>query len=149
MVVVIAAAQRRGTLLVVVVVVVHLAGKVLVAEDAGEQPSAAQVVGVDDAAVAQLDALARPVDPGEVDVEGGLDDAEDDGDGAGLPHVCVELVQEPVDDIEGAVGAEEDDVERGDDGWDGGLAEKEELWEHAEGFEDLGEDPEVLVFGRC
>ena len=146
MVVVVSAAQRGGALLVaVLVIVVDFAGERLASEDASQQPTAAQVIGVDDAAVAQLDALAGPVDPGKVEVEGRLDDAEDDRDRVWLFHVCVELAQEPVDEVEAAVGAQEDNVEGGDDGRDGGLAEEEELREHADGFEHLGEDPEPLT----
>ncbi len=141
-----AATQRRRALLLIVTL---LAGPVprepLVSKDPVEQPPAREVIRVDDAAVAELDALARPVDPGKVEVEGGLDDAEDDGDGVGLLHVCVELLEDPVEEVEGAVGAEEDDVEGGDDGRGGGLAEEEELGQDADGFEDLGEDPEPLT----
>jgi hypothetical protein len=51
---------------------------------------------------------------------------------------------DPVEQVEGAVGAQEDDVERGYDRRDRGLAQEEELREDGDGFEDLGEDPEVL-----
>ena len=52
---------------------------------------------------------------------------------------------DPVEDVEGAVGAQADEVVGVDDRGDGGLAEEEELWENADGFEDLGEDPEDLI----
>lgn len=144
----VAAAQRRGALLVVGSVAVDVPGELLAAKDAAQEPAAREVVGVDDAAVAQLDALPRPVHPGEVEVEGGLDDAEDDRDRVRLLVVGVELLEDPVEQVEAAVGAEEDDVEGGDDGGDGGLAEEEELREDADGFEDLGKDPEVLLVER-
>ena len=143
-----AAAQRRRALLVVDLTMfptpVNVPRKLLVPKDAAQQPAAREVVGIDHAAVAQLDALARPVDPGKVEVEGRLDDAEDDGDGVRLLVVGVELAQDPVEQVQAAVGAEEDDVEGGDDGRGGGLPEEEELREDADGFEDLREDPEPL-----
>jgi len=118
----------------------------VLAKDPVQQPAPPQVVGVHDRAVAQLDALPRPVDPGEVEVEGGLDEPEDDGDGVGRAVVAVELAPDPVEDVEAAVGAEEEDVEGGDDGGDGGLPEEEELREDADGLEDYGEGEEPLVW---
>ena len=104
----------------------------------------AHVVGIDEAAAAQLDTLASVVYPGEVDVEGGLDDAKDDGDDVDAAVLGVEPADEPVDAVEGAVGAESEEVERIDDGGDGGLSEEEKLREDADGLEDLGQDPEPL-----
>lgn len=104
----------------------------MLAKDPVQQPAPAQVVGVDDGAVSQLDALPRPVDPGEVEVQRGLDEAEDDRDRVGRPVVDVQLAPDPVQDVQAAIGAEEEDVEGGDDGWDGGLPEEEELWEDAD-----------------
>jgi hypothetical protein len=145
------AAQRGRALFVLALPMrpmpVNVPRKLLVPKDAAQQPAAREVVGIDDAAVAQLDALARPVDPGKVEVEGRLDDAEDDGDGVGLLVVGVEPAPYPVEQVQAAVGAEEDDVEGGDDGRDRGLPEEEELREDADGFEDLRKDPEPLFFG--
>jgi len=132
---------RGGALLVSGVGVL---GKALVAKDAAQQPAAAHVVGVDDAAVAELDALAGPVHPGKVNVEGRLDDTEDDRDGVGMPVVGVEHAEGPVEQVERAVGAKEDDVKGRDDGGNGRLAEEEELREDTDGLEDLGEGPEPL-----
>ncbi|ROW14815.1 hypothetical protein VPNG_03698 [Cytospora leucostoma] len=78
-------AQRRGTLLVMLFTA-YLAVDVL-PEDAPQQPAPAHVVRVHDAAAAELDALAGVVDPGKVDVEGRLEQAEDNLDGLGLVGV--------------------------------------------------------------
>jgi hypothetical protein len=59
--------------------------------------------------------------------------------------VGVEQAKGPVEQVERAVGAEEDDVEGRDDSGDCRLAEEEELREDADGFEDLGEGPEPLM----
>ena len=50
----------------------------------------------------------------------------------------------PVQDIEGAVGAKCNEVKGVNDGGDRGLAEEEELRKYADRFEDDGEDPEDL-----
>lgn len=136
------AAQGGGAFLVVDLAVLV---EVLVAKDAVQKPASAQVIGVDDATVAQLDTLAGPVDPSEIEVEGCLDDAEDDRDRVRTLVVGVEPANDPIDEVEGAVGAQEDDVEGGDDGGYGGLAEEEELREDTDRLEDLGEDPEPLA----
>ena len=117
----------------------------MLAKDPVQQPAPAQVVGVYDRAVAQLDPLPRPVDPGEVEVESGLDEPKNDGYRVWGPVVAVELAPYPVEDVEPAVGAEEEDVEGGDDGGDRGLPEEEELRKDADGFEDYGEGEKPLV----
>lgn len=139
------ATERRRALLVVAA-----SGRVAIdvlAKDAPQQPALAHVVGVDDAAGAQLDALPRVVDPGEVDVERGLQEPEDDLHGLGLGVVDVELAVDPVEDVQAAVEAEREEVVGVDDGGDGGLAEEEELREDADGFENIGEVPEPLFGG--
>lgn len=118
--------------------------ELLPAKDATKQPTATHIVCIDNTAVAQLDALPCPVHPAKVDVESCLDDAEENRDRVGRASVGVEFAEDPVDEVEGAVGAEEDDVEGGDYGGDRGLPEEKELREDADRFEDLGEDPEPL-----
>lgn len=95
----------------------------------------------------QLNALAGVVDPGEVDVEGGLDDAENDRDGVGFAHVGVEFADDPVEDIEAPVGPECYKVVGVEDGGDRCLAEEKELGEDADGLEDYGEGPAELGRG--
>lgn len=58
--------------------------------------------------------------------------------------VCA--AHDPVEDVQEAVGAECDEVERVDDGRNGGLAEQQQLRDDADGLEDLRKDPEEL---RC
>lgn len=105
-------------------------------KDSVQQPTPAQVIRVHHSAIAQLNPLTRPVYPSEIDVEGSLDDAEDDGHRVDMAVAEVETAPDPVEDVEGAVGAEEEDVEGGDDRWHGGLAKEEQLGENADGFED-------------
>ena len=62
----------------------------MLSKDAAQEPAPAQIISVDDTAATELDTLACVVDPGEVDVERGLDDAEDDGD---LVRAGVALVE--------------------------------------------------------
>lgn len=52
---------------------------------------------------------------------------------------------EPVEEVEEAVAAEGDKVEAIQHGWDGRLAQEEELGEDGEGFEDDAEGPEDLL----
>lgn len=113
-------------------------------EDAAEQPTLAHVIRVNDAAAAELDALARVVDPGEVDVEGGLDEPKDDLDGFRGHIADVELADDPVQNIQAAVETQGEEVVRVDNGRNGGLAEEEELREDAHGFEDVRVVPEPL-----
>ncbi len=139
-------AERRGALLVItdaVVIAVAAAVHVL-AEDAAQQPALSYVVGVDDAAVAELDALARPVDPGKVEVEQGLDDAENDGEVVEQVVGGVEGALDPVEDVEAAVGAEGEQIVGVNDGRNGGLAQEQQLGQDGDGLEDLGEGPEPL-----
>lgn len=102
----------------------------------------AEIVTVHDAAASQLDALSRVVDPSKIDVECGLHNPKYD-------RGCVEVsladpANNPVEDVEEAVGAERDEVERIENGRYGGLAEEQELWEDADGLEDNAECPEEL-----
>lgn len=130
--------STRATLLVVIVVLEALS------EDSAEEPSAGHVVSVDNAATSELDALASVVNPGKVDVQGSLDNAENDGDGVGLLAGDLEFTDEPVDTVEGAVGTESDEVEGVDNGWDGCLSKEEKLRKNANGLENLGEYPHPL-----
>lgn len=87
---------------VVLVTVVARAGLFILdsadgpAKDALEEPGAAHVVGIHDAAAAELDALPGVVHPGKVNVERRLDDAKDDGHGVRLAASDVKLADEPV-----------------------------------------------------
>lgn len=114
------------------------------AEDAAQQPASSHVVGVDDAPAAELDTLAGVVYPREVDIQGGLDETEDDLHGLGLDVLYVELARQPVEDVEPTVQSQCEQVVAVDDGGNGGLAEEKELWEDADGLEDVGEVPEPL-----
>lgn len=73
-------------------------------------------------------------------------DAEDHRDGVEVVLAGGGAV-DPVEDVEGAVGAQAEEVVGVYDGGDGGLAEKEELREDGDGFEDFGEGPEDLGCG--
>ena len=90
-----------------VLVVVKVA---VLADQPADKPSATQVLRIHDAAAAQLDALPRPVHPREIDVQRGLDDAEDDGNGVEVVLCLVRRSRDPVQDVEGAVGAKADEV---------------------------------------
>lgn len=142
-----AVAERRRALLVIVVPTAAARVVDVLAKDAPQQPAPAHIVGVDDAAAAELDALAGVVYPGKVDVQGGLDQAEDDLDGLGLDILHVELARQPVKDVEPAVQAQREQVVAVDDGGHGRLAEEEELREDADGLEDVREVPEPLRHG--
>lgn len=72
-----------------------------------------------------------------------MDDAEDCRDRVDV-LVC-RGVQDPVEDVEEAVAAKGHEVVGIEHCWDGGLAEQEELGEHADGFEDDAEAPEDLL----
>jgi hypothetical protein len=114
------------------------------AEYAVEQPPAAHVVSVDNASVSELDALARVVYPGKIDVQGSLENAEDDGHGVGLRIRRIETPPNPVEKVERAIRAESKDVARVNHRGDGCLAKKEELRKHAYRLKNLREIPNPL-----
>lgn len=93
--------------------------------------------------MSQLDTLACPVDPGKVDHKRCLYGAPNPTGRVAISRF-VGAAHDPVQNIQEAVGAESDEVERVDDGGYGGLAEQEQLRDDAEGLENLGEDPEEL-----
>ena len=119
--------------------------QIMMLREPSNKPTPRQILRVYHTASSQLDALPRVIYPGEVDVQRRLDDAEHDGDGIEVALLLVGDALNPVEDVEGAVGAQADEVVGVDDRGDGGLAEEEELWENADGFEDLREDPEDLI----
>lgn len=94
--------------------------------------------------MAELDALSAVIHPCEVHVESSLQHPENDGHRVWLAISDVQLPPYPVEDVEGAVGAEREQVVGVDYGWDGGLAEEEQLRKNAGGFEDYGEGPHDL-----
>jgi hypothetical protein len=113
-------------------------------QQAYDEPSSVQIVRVDDAAGSKLDSLAAVVDPGKVDVKGGLDDAKNGGYGIEMSIGFGCGAVDPVENIQGSITSEEDKVVRVDNCWNGCLAKEKELGEDANGFEDFGEDPKNL-----
>ena len=110
-------------------------------EDTIEKPAPAKIVGINNATVAQLDALARPVHPSKVEIQSGLDDAEDHRDRLRRVVVGIETAQNPVQQVQATVRTQEHNVKRRDDGGHGCLAEEQQLGENAHRLEDLGEIP--------
>lgn len=119
-----------STLLIALVAVNGVSG-CKTAKDASEEPAAAQIVGVHNTSATELDTLACVVHPSKIDVQGGLNDAKDDGDGIRAGVLLVKGANEPVEAVQGAVGAKGEEIEGIDDSGDGRLAEKEELRQDA------------------
>lgn len=116
----------------------------LVAENAVEKPTPPDIVGVDDATVSELNPLSRVIHPEKVEVEGRLDDSEDDRHGIWFPVVGVELSPDPVQAVQSPIGAKGNEVEGIDDGRDARLSEEKELWQDTDGFENLRKIPGPL-----
>ena len=77
--------------------------------DSSYQEALAQVVTIDHAAAPQLYPLPGVVDPGEVDVQGSLNNAKDDADG--IEEVFrADQPPEPIYNVEGAVAAERNQI---------------------------------------
>jgi hypothetical protein len=132
-----ASSQSRSALLVVVVGIETLDTK-----DSVEKPAPSHVIGVDNAAVSELDALAGVVDPGKVNIECCLDDTEDDRHGVWF--VMVGIAPNPVGDVQRAVGTKCQDIARVDDGRYSRLSKEKQLGKNGNRFEDFGEVPEPL-----
>lgn len=73
-----------------------------------------------------------------------MDQAKDDGYLVWAWVALVEAADEPVEAVETTVGPKSKKIEAVDDGGDGSLAKEEKLRKNADGFQDLGEDPEPL-----
>lgn len=101
-------------------------GVALVSNDSADQPASANVLAIDHTTVSQLDALSCPIYPSKVEVEQSLNDAEGKADREDiLVSFFGEAAKDPIEDIEGAVRAECNEIEAVDDGRDRGLAQKE------------------------
>lgn len=78
--------------------------KMLVAENTVEKPASPDIIRIDDAAISELNPLSRVIHPEEIEIEGRLNDAENDGHGVRLPVVRVQLSPDPVQAVQGAIG---------------------------------------------
>ncbi len=114
------------------------------ANEATHEIALTKIVGVDDSTASQLDPLSAVVDPCEVDVQCGLNDAKDDA--GRIEETFVDATPDPVEDVEEAVATERDEVVAIDDGRNGGLTEEEKLWQDADALEDDTEGPDNLAF---
>jgi len=74
-----------------------------------------------------------------------LDDSEYDRHSIHAVVSYVKLTPDPIQDVEGAVGTQSQEVEGVDYGGDCSLAEEKKLGEDTDGLEDCGEDPEELL----
>jgi hypothetical protein len=111
----------RQTSIVIVVVI----GVSSSSNDLADQPAPADVLTIHHTTISQLDALSCPIYPSKVEVEQRLDDAKGKADGEDIVVSCFsEAAEDPIEDIEGAVGTESDEVEAVDDSRDWCLAEE-------------------------
>jgi hypothetical protein len=111
----------QTSIVIVVVIVVSSSSNNL-----ADQPAPADVFTIHHTAIPQLDALSCPIHPSKVEVEQSLDDAKGKADGEDIVVSCFsEAAEDPIEDIEGAVGTESDEVEAVDDSRDWRLAKKE------------------------
>jgi hypothetical protein len=104
----------QTSIVVIVVVVVSPSSN-----DLADQPASTDILAVHHTAVSQLDALSCPIHPSKVEVEQRLDDAKGKADREDVVVSCFgEAAKDPIEDIEGAVGTESDEVEAVDDSRD-------------------------------
>jgi hypothetical protein len=68
-----------------------------------KQPSIPQIICIYNTTVSELDSLARKVNPCEIDVESGLNYAENDGHCVRCAVIRVEFTPDPIQDVESAI----------------------------------------------
>ena len=102
-------------------------------DESADEPALAQILAINHGPASQLDTLSGPVHPREINVQRGLDDAENDA--RRVVVLITHGAHEPVEEVERAVGTQSREVERIDDGRHGGLAKQEELRYDARRFE--------------
>jgi hypothetical protein len=75
-----------------------------------------------------------------------LDDAENNSDRSGIEFLKAVFSKavDPIEDVETSIRTEGEEVKGVDNGGNSSLAEKEELWENADGFKDYRERPREL-----
>jgi len=82
------------------------------------------------------------VDPEEIRIEDGLDQAGQDGDAVG--EILGEVAPDPIGDIQGAITTQGEQVMRGDGLGLAGALQEEELRQDGDALEPDGEGPEDL-----
>lgn len=107
------------------IVIVVMLGVALLSDNLADQPASADVLAIHNTAISQLDALSCPVYPSKVEVKQSLNYAEGKAD---REDVVVSFfgkaAKDPIEDIEGAVGTEGNEIEAVDDSRDRRLAEE-------------------------
>jgi len=88
----------------------------------------------------ELNALAGPVNPGEVNHKGCLNRAPNPRRRVAIV-ILIGTANNPIENVQKAICTECNKVERVDDSRHGGLTEEQELRDNADGFEDFGKDP--------
>jgi hypothetical protein len=128
--------------LFITIAIIFLICSATPADDAPHQEALAQIVRVNYASASQLDSLAAVIHPGEVNVEGGLNNAEDDANR--VEEMLCGTSNNPIEDIECTVPAKCYEIVTVDDGRYGRLAQKQKLRQDAHAFEDDAEGPQGL-----
>ena len=105
-------------------------GSISPAQDLADKKSTTQIVRVDHSSIAQLHSLSCVVYPSKVGIQQRLYHAEHNRYRFGLT-LFGDSTLDPVPNIQCAISAQREKVERVDDRWDARLAEKKELWQNA------------------
>jgi hypothetical protein len=101
------------------IIIIVVLGVSLLPNNLADQPASADVLSIHHTAISQLDALSCPVYPSKVEVEQSLDDAEGKTDGEDVVvSFFGKAAKDPIEDIEGAVRAESNEIEAVDNSRD-------------------------------
>lgn len=94
--------------------------------------------------MSKLDSLSAVIHPCEIDVECCLNNTENNRDWVWSAVIDVKSAPNPVQNVKSTIHAQRKKIVTVDDCGNSCLAEKEELWQHADGFEYDREDPGKL-----
>jgi hypothetical protein len=101
---------------IVIIIVLSVSS---LSKDLADQPTPADILAIHHTAISQLDALSCPVHPSKVKVEQCLDDAKGEADGEDIVESFLgETAKDPIENVEGAIGTEGNEIEAVDHSWD-------------------------------
>jgi hypothetical protein len=101
------------------IVVIIVLGVSPLSKNLADQPTPADILAIHHTAISQLDALSCPIYPSKVKVEQSLDDAKGEADGENIVELFLgDAAEDPIEDVEGAVGSKSNEIEAVDDGRD-------------------------------
>lgn len=121
-----------------------IANDCLASENLAKDPAVSEVVVINHTTIAELNPLSAIVYPCEINVKGGLDYSEYNRNRLGWAIVEVQSAPDPIEDVEGAVGTESQEVIRVNNRRNRSLSEQDQLRQYANRLQDNGKGPAEL-----